>query len=145
MPSLTYSVLCTQSYILSLTYYSLYKDLMSKVCLGEIYIYIQGPKTRIRVDVHDRNICCEEPRMRSDEESATWGLQRPTRKSGVEPAGDPFSCHLLKSHFFPLFSTYRWMCGFGGGGCREDFRPHGGNIVQNTRERGCAQVHTLLY
>ena len=26
---------------------------MSKVCLGEIYVYIQGPKARIRVDVQD--------------------------------------------------------------------------------------------
>ena len=29
---------------------------MSKVCLGEIYIYIQGPKARIWVDVHDNHL-----------------------------------------------------------------------------------------
>ena len=41
-----------------------------------------------------------------------------------EDAEDSVAFRGRKSHLFPLWlGTYRWMCGLGGGGCREEFRP----------------------
>ena len=41
-----------------------------------------------------------------------------------EDAEDSVDFHCRKPHLFPLWlGTYRWMCGLGGGGCREVFRP----------------------
>ena len=41
-----------------------------------------------------------------------------------EDAEDSVAFHGRKTHLFSLWlGTYRWMCGFSGGGCREVFRP----------------------
>ena len=71
MPSLPYSVLHTR-----LTYYSLYKDLMSKVCLEEIYIYIQGPMAQIPVNVHDS-------RGRNDKPIVRFGCGRIIKSTSI--------------------------------------------------------------
>ena len=72
------------------------------------------------------------------------GRRRPTRKSGVGFAKDPIDrhqdpvdCHLRKSHLFPLFGTYQWMCDLVGADVIKIF----GHMVYHSQKRINAGVH----
>ena len=49
---------------------------------------------------------------------------RTARKLGVEPAENSVETRSRNlPRYSPFFSTFRWMCRFGGGGYREEFWP----------------------